>query len=415
MTAAEIRNSFSDELHTELHDHILAFWLKNAPDTENGGFIGRLTGTHEACPKAHKSVILNARILWTFSAAGRVTGNQDYLDMAGRAYNYLEQHFHDKKYGGFYWSVNYEGIPNETKKHVYAQVFVVYAYSEYFRLTGNLSALERAKEVFRLIENHAGSHDKRGYIEAFDEKWNPLDDVRLSPVDQNEARSMNTHIHVMEAYANLYRVWQHPVLYEKLSDLVILVLDLIYDPENQHFSSFFDADWNLKSGFYSYGHDIETAWLLVDSAKLLNDETLIRRTGAVLIETAGMLLNEGIDPDTGGVYNQGFAGSPVDPEYQWWVQAEAVTGLYYAAELTGDERFLKAAYGVWDFVRNYVKDRERGEWFFRLDKDGKPVPEEDKIGPWKCPYHNTRFCLELLEMNGIPAAGTGFSGDEKTS
>jgi len=386
-----------EETRIELKEEILPYWIKLVSDEHNGGYIGRINGRNIREIKADRSGILNARILWTFSAAARVLKDPEYLKHAKRAFEYMENHFYDKINGGFYWSVDHEGNCVNEKKYVYAQAFAIYGYSEYARATGSEVALERALETFRLLENHARDETYGGYHEAFLADWTPLDDVRLSSGDANEPRSMNTHLHVMEAYANLYRAVQTEEVKESLMRVTKLVMTDIYDSESHHFDTFFDEKWNPRSNFYSYGHDIEAAWLLIDAAEALEDSEMKIRAQNVMRDVAEITLQEGVDPETGGVYFTGLNGKPVDTDFHWWVQAEAIAGFLYAYELIGEEKYLVCAERIWAFVESTIKDREHGEWFFRLNGDGDPYLKEDKVGPWKCPYHNSRLCLILQE------------------
>jgi len=395
MTDENIRFDLVEQLTEELKNEILPFWSRHAQDPDNGGIIGRLTSDNVMCSDAPKSVVLNARVLWTFAAAHRITGDHAYLEMADQTYNYLESNFKDHENGGYYWMLNSDGTPLDTRKQVYAQSFVIYAYAEYYRIRRNKGALQSAVMLYRLTEQYAGTN--QGYTEAFDRDWNLLDDVRLSAIDKNETHSLNTHIHILEAYSNLLRVWKDACLQNKLNKLSHHIIDVMYNPENGHFHSFFDKSWTVKSDVYSYGHDIEAAWLLVDAGFLGGDEDLCEKSAKVMIATAQALLNEGINPKNGGVYNLGREGIPLDTEYHWWVQAEAIVGLLYAYGITTDTAFLKAAGRNWTFIQNHVKDHDRGEWFYRIESNGKPAMNEDKIGPWKCPYHNARACLKLMK------------------
>lgn len=381
----------------ELTEEILPYWMTLVSDENNGGFIGRINGKNEREPAADRSGILNARILWTFSAAARLLQNSDYLKHAKRSFEYMEDHFYDKSNGGFFWLVDHGGLSVNDNKYVYAQAFAIFGYSEYARLTGSEAALKRALETFRLLESYAFDETNGGYREAFSADWAPLDDVRLSIGEPNEPRSMNTHLHVMEAYANLYRAVKNSEVKESLARITELVMTKIYNQENHHFDTFFDEMWSTRSNFYSYGHDIEAAWLLIDAAEALQDQALTIRAQNVMRDVAEITLREGVDSETGGVYNTGENGMPVDTDFHWWVQAEAIAGFLYAYELTGEEKYLACAEKIWSFVKSVIKDHEEGEWFFRVNGDGDPYLNEDKVGPWKCPYHNSRLCLIMRE------------------
>lgn len=385
------------ELRSELVDHILPYWIEKTPDRTFGGFIGRIDGENRIVPDAHKSAILNTRLLWTFSAAGRVLNRPDLLAWAERAKAYLDGHFWDSRHGGVFWMVDHAGKVFSTKKHTYAQAFAMYAYSEHVRATGDASSLEKAIALFHLLSTHSYSPQSDGFYEAFDQAWNKLDDVRLGGGDAFEKRSTNTHLHLLEAYTNLYRVWPDAELRAHLTRLLDWFLGPIYDAANHHFIAFFDEQWVPRSEVYSYGHDIETTWLMHDAALVLNDPDRMRRTRSVIRDVSAWVLKEGIDRQYGGLFNFGKDGQVFDADKHWWVQAEAIVGFVNMAQISGDSAYLRAASDIWSFTRSTIIDAEHGEWHFRTTRIGQPYTHEDKVGPWKCPYHTVRACLEVIE------------------
>jgi len=385
-------------MRSELVEEILPYWSEQAKDSQNGGFIGQVTGRQERIGDADKSVVLNARLLWTYSAAFRVLQDPVYAKCADRAYDYMEQKFYDHSFGGFYWSVDHEGREADSKKHAYAQSFAIYAYSEYARATGSEKALIRALETVRLLEKYGFNSQHGGYTEAFQRDWSPMDDMRLSDTDQQAARSMNTHLHILEAYTNVLRVRDDAEIRKYLRDITRVLSEQIYNSETGHFDTFFDEAWNRQSVFYSYGHDIEAAWLILDAAHVLMDDELIGRSNQMLLDVADRTLREGVSVKTGGVFNTGRNGTPLDTDFHWWVQAEAIVGFLYAYNISGKPDYLRASKGIWDFIQKYIVDSENGEWFFRVNEAGEPYMDEDKIGPWKCPYHNSRACMVLIEQ-----------------
>ena len=194
-----------DEMQDVLQNNILHFWQTKMVDRENGGFYGRIDAQGVLHPKAEKGAILNARILWSFSAAYRVLGLPEYLEMATYAKDYFLEHFIDKEYGGVYWSVDYKGRPLNTRKQFYAIGFALYGLSEYARATGDREALDYAIALYECIEDHAFDKEYNGYIEAKTREWQPIADMRLSELDANFPKSQNTHLHIIEPYTNLYR------------------------------------------------------------------------------------------------------------------------------------------------------------------------------------------------------------------
>jgi len=384
------------ELEIELKEYILDYWINNTIDLDSNGFIGKVTSDGYTEKNAPKSAILHARILWTFSAAYNFFKDERYLKVADLAYEYLEDCFWDRKYGGIFWMLNQNGEPLDTKKHIYVQAFAIYGYSEYYKASNNRKALLQAIELHRYIEKYSFKPNSMGYYEAFDRKWNQLDDVRLGETDKQETYSMNTHLHIMEAYTNLYTVWDNELLQKRLKQLIRIHLDVMFDNDAHHFYSFFDEDWNSKSNVYSYGHDIEAIWLLTDATIKLSDKVLYDEVVIVAKKVAYKVVTEGLDGIYGGIFNSGSSNKVIDNDKHWWVQAEAMVGFLEAYRITGDQVFINAIRNIWSFVKLNIKDKKNGEWFFRVSNEGIPYLNEDKVGPWKCPYHNSRACLEFL-------------------
>jgi len=395
----------------DLLGNILPYWIDRMQDQVSGGFIGRRDGYDRVDPSAGKAIILNTRILWTFSEAARILPAHIELPgeledhcrlMAKRAFDYITTAFIDTLNGGVYWMLNPDGSPSETKKQVYAQAFCLYAMVAYHRMSGDARSLELAIELFRLIERYSHDPAAGGYLEAFNRSWQLLDDLRLSEKDANEKKTMNTHLHVLEAYTALYRVWKDPLLAQRLSELIRVFLDHIVGPDH-HLRLFFDEHWNVKPHPVSYGHDIEGSWLLYEAAVVLGDANLIARSGKVAIAMASRSIAEGLDAD-GGLMNEGENGTVTDTDKHWWPQSEAIVGCVNAWQLTKNGQWIDFASRVWDFISRNLIDRDAGEWHWRVDRRGKICREEDKAGPWKCPYHNGRAALEVLERTVIPPA-----------
>ncbi|KRE45004.1 AGE family epimerase/isomerase [Paenibacillus sp. Soil522] len=379
----------------ELESNILSFWMEHTLDEKNGGFHGFISRDLTVNQSAGKSLVLNTRILWTFASAYRITGNEPYLKIAERAYQYVNKHFTDQQYGGLYWMVDAAGKPAETKKQVYGQAFAIYAFSEYYRATGNEAALQQAVELFHTLERYSYDQEYKGYFEALTRDWQETGDNSLSEKDLNEKKSMNTHLHVMEGYTNLYRVWKSDELHAKLKELIEITIKHIINEDNAHFILFFDEQWNRKSEHISYGHDIEGSWLLVEAAEVLGDETLLALAKAIAIRMAEATLNEGVDGD-GGLFNEAGPEGLIDTDKDWWPQAEAVVGFYNAYQLTGDEKYREAAVRSWQFIESFIIDKEHGEWHWSVKRDGSPSDNIEKVSPWKCPYHNGRACFEMI-------------------
>jgi len=408
-----------------LEDNILRFWTDKMQDEEHGGFYGRIDGHGQLHADADKGAILNARILWTFSAAYRVLGKEVYLDVATRAKNYFLQHFIDREYGGVYWSADYLGHPKDTKKQFYAIGFAVYGLSEYARATGDREALDYALQLFDCIEEHAFDHEHNGYIEAMTRDWQPIGDMRLSAFDANYPKSQNTHLHIIEPYTNLLRCLKEirsaescdymPVLgavlpisvtvpqdtlirvEASLRNLISIFTDRILNPETHHLDLFFDMDWSRGAGqLESYGHDIECSWLMHEAALVLGDQDVLRKVEPI-VQMVAKASEKGLNADGSMVHEANVDTGHVDDELHWWVQAEAVVGFLNLYQYFGDGEALRKALHCWQYIQTQLVDSELGEWYWSRHADGTLNLDDDRAGFWKCPYHNSRMCLEIIE------------------
>ncbi|HNY76971.1 MAG: AGE family epimerase/isomerase [Sedimentisphaerales bacterium] len=407
MAGREIE-SFRRRVAAELHEDILPFWLEHCVDHEHGGFIGRMSNELSVDRQANKGLILNARLLWTFSTLCRseiVGANDDSpLQLARRAYDYLEQHFWDDRFGGAFWQVDCRGALADDKKKIYGQAFYIYALSEYFLATGESAALERAQALFDLIEKHSCDMANGGYIETCNRDWTAAEDVRLSDKDLNEKKSMNNHLHLLEGYTNLYRAWPDPQVADELSGLIELFERHILDRDTSHFGHFFNERWEPRSDTYTFGHDIEGSWLLCEAAEVLGRPELVEKTGRLAVDIAQAVYEQGLDSD-GGLFYEGKAGRVIDTNKEWWPQAEAVVGFLNACQLSGRAHFFEAALRCWEFIERAIVDHMHGEWFWRVDRNGTPDRNEPKVSEWKGPYHNTRACLETIRRLDAVAQG----------
>lgn len=387
------------QLEEELTHNILPFWMQKMTDPENGGFYGQIDGNDRIIAGAPKGGILNARILWTFSAAYNSLSDAQYLETATRAKEYIFKHFFDSRYGGTYWSLDYKGKPLDAKKQIYSQAFFIYALTEYFLATGDEKCRNEAIILYRLIERHSFDTEKNGYFEAYNRQWKLLDDLRLSDKDANEKKTMNTHLHILEAYTNLYRIWKDDGLALQLRNLINLFLDKIIDQRTYHLNLFFDENWKCKSSITSYGHDIESSWLLYEAALELHDPVLIERVKKMSLKIAEAA-QEGLQPDGSLIYEKENTTGHSDFERHWWPQAEAVVGFYNAYELNRDNNYLVKAINSFSYIKTYLKDAVNGEWYWSIKSDGSVNHEDDKAGFWKCPYHNGRMCFEIMKRVG---------------
>lgn len=413
------------EMQDVLEKNILRFWLDKMQDHENGGFYGRIDGQGVLHPEAEKGAILNARILWSFSAAYRVLGNPEYLEAATRAKDYLIEHFVDKEYGGIYWSVDYKGQPLDTKKQFYAIGFAIYGLSEYARATGDREALDYAIELYECVEEHSFDPQYNGYIEACTREWGKIADMRLSDFDANYPKSQNTHLHIIEPYTNLYRCLREmqaaescnyvPVLgsvlpigvtvpletlarvEESLRNLIDIFTDKILNPETHHLDLFFEMDWTRGAGHLeSYGHDIECSWLMHEAALVLGDQKVLKKVEKIVREVA-KASEKGLRTDGSMIHEANVDTGHADDDLHWWVQAENVVGWYNIYQYFGDEDALEKVFRCWEYIKTQLIDWEHGEWYWSRHPDGSLNTIDDKAGFWKCPYHNSRMCLEIIE------------------
>lgn len=432
-------NEMKREMQNVLQNNILRFWLDKMVDHENGGFYGRIDGHGQLHADAEKGAILNARILWSFSAAYRVLSKvpedgvleipdaallEEYLEAATRAKRYVIDHFIDKEYGGVYWSLDSKGNPLDTKKQFYAIGFTIYGLSEYARATGDGEALDYALQLFECIEEHALDCENNGYIEAMTRDWQPIADMRLSELDENYPKSQNTHLHIIEPYANLYRTlkMQYPDnvgtlgasrftpdyvpvtsfdvvirVGRALRNLIDIFTDKILNPETHHLDLFFDMDWRRGAGqLESYGHDIECSWLMHEAALVLGDTDVLRRVEPI-VQMVAKASEKGLNPDGSMVHEANLDTGYVDSDLHWWVQAENVVGWVNIFQYFHDLSAWEKAVRGWKYIKQNLIDYEHGEWHWSRRMDGTLNLDDDKAGFWKCPYHNSRMCLEILE------------------
>ena len=386
--------TYQSEVNQEL-ENILNFWINHSFDNKNGGFIGKMDINGQVDFDAPKGLVLNARILWTFAAAYKKTQNQVHLATTQRALDALKP-FKDEQFGGYYWSINANNTPlpegigisslNSMRKQIYGLAFVLYGLSEFYAISGEKNVLTNCLDIFNWIEKNSFNPKNKGYLEAVDRDGSPLEDMRLSPKDKNDPLSMNTHLHILEAYSNLYKVWHDERLKKQIENLIDIFLEDIIDTQTKHLILFFNENWQSTDTTISYGHDIEAAWLVLEAAETIDYKVLECQKMAVDIADAVL---KGLDTEGGLDYESDRK------ERHWWVQAEALVGFLNAFELSKEAHFLEKSMLCWDFTKKYMIDYERGEWFWGYTEGGELMRNEDKIGFWKCPYHNARACMEV--------------------
>ncbi len=382
-----------------LTDNILPYWLR-LQDPDQGGFYGCVLADETVVKEANRGAILYGRILWTFSAAYRVLGNPEYLKAAKNAKDYILNHFIDKQYGGVYWELDYLGNPVNDRKQFYALGFIIYGLTEYVRATGDVKVLPYAVDLYHCLEQYAWDPKYGGYIEATQRDWSKIEDYRLSEKDLNAPKSQNTHLHILEPYTNLYRVWPTEELKHSILRLIDVFKNHIVQPSG-HLGLFFDNDWNVlqrsglsaqrsfsdsglsgEAGPVSCGHDIEFSWLLDEACEVIGineDET---------VQHVAQAAKEGLQPN--GLM-----------EGTWWEQCETIIGYTNIYHRFGDQQALSIAERCWEATKQYFIDYEHGEWweYPHLSASQPLSPSACKAGFWKCPYHNSRLCLQLITHN----------------
>lgn len=379
-------------LENNLYNNIIPFWENHTIDEVNGGFYGIVDATGKGNPEAPKGAILNTRILWAFSAIHLKDKDKGSLKMAKRAYDYLTLNFIDTQYGGVYYTLDKSGKAIDESKNVYANSFAIYGLSEYYRATGNERALEQAISIFELIDNFAHDEIYGGYGENYKRDWLPIEPEGRHVSD----KSMNTSLHVMEAFANLYRVWKSPLLEKRLEEMIVIFLDKIINPETQRQHYEFSRYWVSQSDIESYGHDIECSWLLLEAAEILGNEQLLERVRTTSIAMAEASL-KALD-ENGRMLYETKNGEPAK-SLQWWTQAEAIVGFINAWQLTRDEIWLDRAWSVWNYTEQHFVDKKYGEWYWGFNEEGVLNKELPKVTEWKAPYHNSRMCLEIIRRS----------------
>ena len=397
MTKPAELETFSAQVGDHLFGHYLPFWCGPALDHENGGWMAWLSNDLKPDRTQPKGLIVNSRILWAFSAVQQVRPEPVYAEMAGRAFDFVMNKFWDAQHGGAFWRLDDRGRMIDDSKKVYGQAFYIYALTEFHRAFGNPAALARAKELFELIEHHAHDAQFGGYAEVCNRDWSAAGaDARLSEKDMNEKKSMNNHLHVLEAYTNLHRVWPEPRVAARLRELIDIFLARILDARTNHLHHFFNERWEVRSDSYTFGHDIEASWLLCEAAEELGDAAMLAHVRKIALQMAGAVFNEGYGAD-GGLCYEGRDGRIIDAGRECWPQAEALVGFLNAYQLSGDKTYLAAAEKTWKFIEEHLIDRVHGEWFWRIHPDGQPDNQLPKVSEWKGPYHATRASLETLK------------------
>jgi len=399
--------AFQEVFTNELHDNILSYWMKFGVEEEGQGFYGAVDLSNIPVPGANKTSVLNARILWTFAAAANLYPGKAYGEIAHKAYRVVTEDFADIEHGGYYMELSSENEVANDIKHTYAQAFVIYSLAKYYEFNPATEVMDKIQEFFYFLDPKTKDPDHPGYFESFTRTWNPYEENRMA--DNNEPKSMNTHLHVLEAYAAVYKIWKGELVKQRLTELLEIFINHIIR-EDGHLGVFFSEEFSetdSSKGICSFGHDIEASWLIWEAAEILGDESILTRTRPLILKMAKAVLRVGVDKDGGLFLESTRFGSHVRTNKHWWLQAENLVGFMNAFQLTGESKYWDTVKLTWDFIDKHVIDHEGGEWFTKVNRLGKAYltePEDDpspyyrndwKIDPWKCPYHNGRAMIEL--------------------
>lgn len=401
----DLKAALRAETTAEGH-RILAYW-RNQVLLEDGGFHGEVAGDGTPKVDAPRSLILAARILWTYSRAV-TSGFEDSevnRQVAHRTFDYLVRNFWDQEFLGFYWMITHEDEPLVRFKHVYGQAFAIYALSAYYQMSQRDEALKMAQFTYTLLQRHALDSVHGGFYEVFTEDWTLNEDLTDAPVNHGGPKSMNSHLHILEAFTALYQVWPSEVLRKQLTDVLDVMRLKVVNPATHQFHLFFHADWTPIGDVVSYGHDIEGSWLMLEAAEVLSDEERTEACRELAVRMTDAVIQDGVDED-GGVLNegrgQGDLRTVLDGSKEWWQQAEAVVGCVNAYQVSADGRYLEKAWRVWQFIDGQLLDKVKGEWLIKVDRDRTANPQAPKVSAWKCPYHNARACMELFLRLSLP-------------
>jgi len=406
-SASEIASRIAKEL-----DRDLAGWYPQCVDAQRGGFHTVLKRDWSVGPYSTKGIVSQSRITWTAAEVARrlPQWHQRLEPIAKHGATFLREKMWDHQCGGFYWEINADGtspIENDTMKHAYGQSFGIYAMANVYRLSKDEKDLQLAKDAFRWLDRHG--HDPRygGYVEAFYRDGRQM----LQPTKSEPnvptgkvgeplgAKSMNTHIHLLESFTALYHVWPDPVLRSRLEELVHIIRDKVTTWPGA-MRLFFKDDWTAAATFVSFGHDVETAFLLYEAIEALGrpDDSQTLKVCRDLVDHS---LEFGWDTENGGFFYEGATfGHPVNRSKAWWTQAEGLNALCLADLLFKDSDRDYSGYFVqqWEFIRRYLIDPEHGGWYAETNDDGTQVRGTDKGHLWKTPYHEVRAKLNVIEM-----------------
>ncbi len=394
LSELEALTHYRREVEAELTGVILPFYVRHGRDEVAGGFHGEIDEHGTPSTESPRAVVLYSRILWTFARAYRLLGDETYREVADQASDYVLSYFQDHRHGGFYWTVDRDGRALRTVKETYGQSFAIYALAEHYLATGNGPSLEAAVRTYRCLHQYTHDHRFGGYFEARRQNWRSSWRLLVSPSASRGRKTVNIHLHLMEAYTLLYAAWKDAGLRQDLQEVVHHMLTAFYAPEQECFDQVCDRAWRRLPTPLSYGHDLEAVWLLGEAAVALADNGLMRRVQEITVTVARAVAAHGQGED-GAVFLAGDVAGPTDRTRIWWPQAESMVGFFYAYEISHSLEFLNASLACWRFCQAELSDPGGGEWL--VAPAGEPgALYRYKVGPWKGPYHNGRACMEIM-------------------
>ena len=384
-------SGFKEEIRSELENHIIPFW-NGLCDYEKGGFYGYMSSDLELDKNAEKGVILHSRILWFYSNCYLTLKREDYLEKAKHCFEFLKNYCVDRDRGGVYWLMNADGTVSDSMKHTYCQAFFIYAMASYYDASKDKEALDLAMSVFETVETKCV--DDVAYLEAQSKEFELVENDALSENGLMADKTMNTVLHLIEAYTELYRVNPDKRVLERLKFQLVLTYDKIYDKEDHKLLVFFDREMKVIGDIHSYGHDIEATWLLDRACDVIGDTELTEKISAM---NRAIVANIADIAFENGSLNNERDKTEINKIRIWWVQAESVVGFLNGYQRYGNEKYLEMSKSVWDYIKNHIVDkRPGGEWFSQIEEDGSYTKAKAAVDPWKCPYHNGRMCLEVI-------------------
>ena len=379
--------SMKQQLLDEL-GHVLHIWEDRSWDAQRR--IWRTMGCdNRPLASGRRSGVLISRVLWACSAAKNLTGDAHYAQLAQTAYEDLCANYLDKEFGGVYNDLNADGSVLDDRKVSYNQSYAIYALSEYYRATGCEEALAKAMDIYALIEHSAWDAVRGGYHTVCDRVW------RVQP----DSFTMDTHLHLMEAYTNLHKAKADPAVARSLRQCVEALRSRFLRPSGALYQNL-QLTWEPTADTSDrFGDEGECVWMMAEAAAQLGDEAYTAQVMEAVRAMADNIVAVGYDKDHGGVYDRLNADGSMSTDKLWWEESEAATGLLYAYALFGEERFARGALGIWDFMRTYFLNAD-DEWNWKTRADGSFIPITDPASPLKCPYHSARIavlCVPVLE------------------